>query len=83
MTDRGAEVTGTESNDERPARVPPDAEKLLEAIGHIEAAYDLCKSVDAQVNSHLHMAKVEAERKAGMLIFQHERRLRNLEAQRG
>lgn len=70
---------GGQVDDKRPARVPPDAEKLLEAMDHIDAAYELCKSVNGQVCSHLHMAKAEAERFAGMLIFQHERRLRNLE----
>jgi len=61
-------------------RHPEAAEKLLRALDHLDAAYEEAKSVNAEVCGHIHLARVEAERDAGRIIFAAERsaRLRHL-----
>lgn len=55
---------------ETQAVVPPDAEKLLTALDHLDAAYDLAAGVYAPISDHIHLAREEAKRHAGHLIYE-------------
>lgn len=63
--------------EKRAPLMPPGAEELLQALDHLDAAYELAVPLDAKVCEHIHLAREQAQRTAGFMIFQYQRRLRD------